>query len=134
MPAAGQIVTGWIKMLAGKRNKRVGDLLLREIADLLLKKVRDPRVQGVTLSGIQMSEDLKHAKIYYSVLGGDQAVQKAQQGLDSARGFIKREAGHRLGLRYVPEIQFRHDPSLEMGDQMERVFRKMKTEEPPDLF
>ena len=75
-------------MLAGKRNKRVGDLLLREIADLLIKKVRDPRVQGVTLSGIDMSQDLKHAKIYYSVLGEDQEVQDAQQGLDSAKGFI----------------------------------------------
>ncbi len=120
-------------MLAGKRNKRVGDLLLREIADLLLKKVRDPRVQGITLSGIQMSRDLKHAKIYYSVLGEDQKIQEAQQGLDSAKGFIKREAGHRLGLKYVPEIQFRHDPSLDRGDHLEKVFRKMKTEESSGL-
>ena len=120
-------------MLAGKRNKRVGDLLLREIADLLIRKVRDPRVQSVTLSGIEMSQDLKHAKIYYSVLGEEQEVQNAQQGLDSAKGFIKREAGHRLNLKYVPEIQFRHDPSLDNGDYMERLFRKMKTEESSDL-
>ena len=120
-------------MLAGKRNKRVGDLLLREIADLLIKKVRDPRVQSVTLSGIEMSQDLKHAKIYYSVLGEEQEVQKAQQGLDSAKGFIKREAGHRLNLKYVPEIQFRHDPSLDNGDHLERLFRKMKTEGSSDL-
>ena len=120
-------------MLAGKRNKKVGDLLLREIADLLIKKVRDPRVQGVTLSGIEMSQDLKHAKIYYSVLGGDQEVQKAQQGLDRAKGFIKREAGHRLNLKYVPEIQFRHDPSLDHGDHLERLFQKIKTEESSDL-
>ncbi|MFC1579286.1 30S ribosome-binding factor RbfA [Thermodesulfobacteriota bacterium] len=120
-------------MLAGKRNKRVGDLLLREIADLLIKKVRDPRVQGVTLSGIEMSQDLKHAKIYFSVLGEEQEVQKAQQGLDSAKGFIKREAGHRLNLKYVPEIQFRHDPTLDKGDHLERLFQKIKTEESSDL-
>jgi len=120
-------------MLAGKRAKRVGDMLLREIADVLVKKVRDPRVQGVTLSGIRMSKDLKHARVYYSVLGDDAAVQKALQGLDSAKGFIKREAGIRLDLKYIPEIQFKHDPSLDKGDHLEKIFRKLKSDETSGL-
>lgn len=122
-----------IAMAAGKRAKRVGDMFLREIADVLVKKVRDPRVLGVTLSGVRMSKDLKYARVYYSVLGDDEEVQKAQQGLDSAKGFIRKEAGRRLDLKYVPDIQFRHDPSLDRGDHLEKIFQKLKSEEPPDL-
>lgn len=122
-----------IAMLAGKRAKRVGDMVLREIADVLMKKVRDPRVSGVTLSGVWMSKDLKYARIYYSVLGEDEEVQKAQQGLDSAKGFIRKEVGERLDLKYVPDIQFKHDPSLDKGDHLEKIFQKLKSEETPDL-
>lgn len=120
-------------MLAGKRAKRVGDMLLREIADVLMKKVRDPRVLGVTLSGARMSKDLKYARVYYSVLGEEKDVQKAQQGLDSAKGFIRKEAGNRLDLKYVPDIQFRHDPSLDRGDHLEKIFQKLKSEKTSDL-
>ena len=119
--------------MAGKRAKRVGDMVLREIADVLMKKVRDPRVSGVTLSGVWMSKDLKYARIYYSVLGEDEEVQKAQQGLDSAKGFIRKEVGERLDLKYVPDIQFKHDPSLDKGDHLEKIFQKLKSEETSDL-
>ena len=80
-----------------------------------------------------MSKDLKYAKIYYSVMGEDEEVQKAQQGLDSAKGFIRREAGLRLDLKYVPDIQFRHDPSLDKGDHLEKIFQKLKSDEASDL-
>ena len=116
-------------MLPGKRSLRVGDLILREIAFLLLEKVKDPRVQGVTLTGIHLSDDLKRAKIFYSVVGDQQQIEKARAGLNSAKGFIKREIGIRMELRYVPEISFAHDPSLEGGSHMERVFEKIREAE-----
>ncbi len=116
-------------MLPGKRSLRVGDLILREIAFLLLEKVQDPRVQGVTLTGIHLSDDLKRAKIFYSVVGDQQQIEKARAGLNSAKGFIKREIGIRMELRYVPEISFAHDPSLEGGSHMERVFEKIRGNE-----
>jgi len=118
-------------MLAGKRAVRVGDQLLKEIAGLLLQKVRDPRVQGTTLTGIHLSNDLKNARVYFSVLGDDQAVRDAQAGLDSAKGYIKREIGHRLALKYIPDIVFKHDRTLEMGDHMEKLFETLKSEETP---
>ena len=118
-------------MLAGKRAVRVGDQLLKEMAELLMQKVKDPRVKGITLTGIHMSNDLKNARVYYSVLGDDQAVREAQMGLDSAKGFIKREIGLRLALKYMPNIVFKHDPTLEMGDHMEKLFETMKSEENP---
>ena len=112
-------------MATGKRAVRVGDLILREMAFLLLEKVQDPRVQGVTLTGIRLSNDLKQAKVFYSVLGGQGEIEKALEGLNSAKGFIKRQIGTRMELRYVPEILFVHDASLESGSHMERVFEKL---------
>ena len=113
-------------MLAGKRAVRVGDQILREIADLLMKKVNDPRVEGVTITGIRMSDDLKHARVFYSVFGGNDNIVRVQQGLDSARGFIKREIGLRVPLKYMPDIIFRHDPTLEKGRHMEEIFDELK--------
>jgi ribosome-binding factor A len=118
-------------MLAGKRAIRVGDQLLREMAELLMLKVKDPRVKRTTLTGIHLSNDLRNAKVYYSVLGGDKAVREAQAGLDSAKGFIKREIGMRLDLKYMPDIKFKHDRTLEMGDHMEKLFKSFKVDENP---
>jgi ribosome-binding factor A len=119
--------------MAGKRAVRVGDQVLREIAVLLLEKVEDPRVGGVTLTGIEMTNDLKEGRVFYSAIGGEEEIRKAKQGLDSARGFIKREIGRRLSLRYVPEIIFVHDPTLEKGSRMDRLFDKLRVDEPHDV-
>ena len=116
-------------MLAGKRSVRVGDQLLREMAELLMQKVKDPRVKGATLTGIHLSKDLRNAKVYYSVLGGVKAVRETQAGLDSAKGFIKREIGLRLALKYVPDIVFKHDRTLEMGDHVEKLLISLKENE-----
>lgn len=113
-------------MLAGKRSVRVGDQILKEIAELLIRKIKDPRIKGVTLTGIQLSDDLRHAKVYFSVLGNKGDIKKNQAGLDSAKGYIKREIGSRLHLRYIPDILFRHDSALEMGEQMEKLFQKIR--------
>ena len=119
-------------MLAGKRAVRVGDQLLREIADLLLSSVRDPRVKGVTLTGVDLSNDLKHAKVFYSLIGDKKEFERIQEGLDSAKGFIKRELATRMELKYMPDITFRRDLSLEEGNRMERLFESLKSDEPGD--
>ena len=119
-------------MLAGKRAVRVGDQLLREIADLLLNSVRDPRVKGATLTGVDLSNDLKHAKVFYSLIGDEKEFERIQEGLDSAKGFIKRELAARMELKYMPDIIFRRDPSLEEGNRMERLFESLKSDESGD--
>lgn len=118
--------------MGGKRSVRVGEQLLQEIADLLEHKVRDPRVRGVTLTGVRLSRDLKSAKVFFSSLGDAVDVEKAQEGLNSAKGFIKREIGFRLELRYMPEIEFRHDPSLQYGEDMERLLEDLNPPEAED--
>ncbi|MFZ0449291.1 MAG: 30S ribosome-binding factor RbfA [Desulfatiglandaceae bacterium] len=116
-------------MLSGRRASRVGEQILKELAFSLLEKVNDPRVGTVTLTGIQLSNDLKQAKIYYSVMGEQDQIAKAGEGLESAKGFIKREVGHRLKLRYVPEMRFIHDPSLAFGSHMEKVLDEIADDE-----
>jgi ribosome-binding factor A len=116
-------------MLPGRRANRVGDLILREIAELLMSRVKDPRVKKTTVTGIFVSKDLRYARVYYSVIGDEQQIMETQKGLDSATGFIKREIGLRMDLKYVPDIVFKHDPSLAVGDHMEKLFQKLRAEE-----
>jgi ribosome-binding factor A len=112
-------------VLAGNRSHRVGDQILRELSDLLLRKLRDPRLKGVTLTDVRMSKDLRHAYVYYSLLGQDEQKKQAQAGFESAKGFIRREIGERVHLRYIPDIQFKYDMSLEYGQKMERLLEKI---------
>ena len=120
-------------MLPGSRANRVGDLVLREIADLVMKKLKDPRVKGITLTGVDVSRDLRHARVYFSLIGDEAQVLQARAGLDSAKGFIKREIGLRLDLKHVPDLVFKHDPSLETGSRMEKLLRKIKADDSPSL-
>ena len=117
-------------MLPGRRANRVGDLILREVADLLMTRVKDPRVKKTTVTGIVVSNDLRYAKVFYSLIGSKQEIMEAQKGLESATGFIKREIGLRMDLKYIPDIVFKHDPSLAEGDHMEKLLQRLKTEEP----
>ena len=116
-------------MLAGKRAVRVGDQILKEISFLLLEKVTDPRVTGVTITGVDLSKDLKRARVFFSIMGAQDQIKRAQAGLDSAKGYIKREMGVRMALKYIPEITFTYDPSLKSGYEMEKLFEKLKSDE-----
>ena len=112
-------------MLSGNRSHRVGDQILREISNLLLRKVRDPRLKGVSLTDVRMSKDLRHAYVYYSLFGQDEQKKEAQAGFESAKGFIRKEIGERVHLKYIPDIRFKYDTSLEYGQKMERLLEKI---------
>lgn len=117
-------------MLAGKRAVRVGDQILRVIADLLMTKVKDPRTQGITITGIEMSRDLKYAKVYFSIIGDQKEIGRAQAGLSSATGYIKREISARMELKYMPDLLFKYDPSMERGRTMEKLLEELKSNPP----
>jgi ribosome-binding factor A len=116
-------------MLPGSRASRVSDLVKREVADLLMRRVKDPRVKAITITGVDVSKDLRYAKVYFSLIGDEKDIRLAQAGLDSAKGFIKREIGLRLELKHVPDIVFKHDPSLEEGSRMEKLLQKIKEDD-----
>lgn len=114
--------------MAGERRKRVGVLIREEISELLLRKVRDPRIGFVSITDVDLSPDLRVAKVFYSVLGSEADRSQAARGLQSAHGFIKRELASRLRLKFMPEILFILDNSMERGEHMERIFRELERE------
>ncbi len=111
-----------------KRSDRVADQLQREIADLVFRRVKDPRVANLTISGVEVSGDLKHAKVFFCVMGGgadENSKKNAALGLEKAKGFIRQELGRRLSLRYIPQLEFAYDNSFEYGDKIERLLKEL---------
>lgn len=112
---------------------RVGRLeqeIQREVNDILLKRVRDPRVQGVTLTGVEVTGDLQQATIYYSILSDDEKDEETTaKGLAKATGLIRGELGSRLSIYKTPEIKFELDTSVQYGDKIDRLINKLKREE-----
>lgn len=108
---------------------RVGRLsqeIQREVNDILQKRVRDPRVQGVTITGVEVTGDLQRAKIYYSILSDLASdAKKTQQGLEKATGLIRRELGQRLSIYVTPEIIFERDASVQYGDHIDELLNKL---------
>lgn len=109
------------------RVDRVGMEVKREVNDILQKKVRDPRVAGVTVTDVQMLGDLSAAKVYYTILS-DLASdnQKAQRGLEKATGTIKRELGKRLTMYKIPDLVFVKDQSIEYGNKIDQMLRDLE--------
>jgi ribosome-binding factor A len=106
-----------------KRSEKVGDLIRKEISQILVGELKDPRIGFVTITKVAVSDDLRVAKIYYSVFGDEQQKEESYQGLESAKGYIKRELGRRVRLKYMPEINFLFDDSLEYGEHIEELLR-----------
>lgn len=114
------------------RLRRVAEQLRRELASLLRDEVKDPRVRMVSLSGIEVSRDLGHAKVYISVLGDEAAVSAALEGLTRAEGFLRRELGRRMRLRAIPHLHFLHDTSMEQGARINELLEQAKQQRPPE--
>lgn len=112
---------------------RVGRLeqeIQREVNDLLLKQVRDPRVQGITITGVEVTGDLQQATIYFSILADQvSAATRALAGLNHAKGLIRRELGHRLSIYKTPEIFFKQDQSIRYGEHIDKLLKQLHERE-----
>jgi ribosome-binding factor A len=97
------------------RSERVGDQMQRELADLIRLEVKDPRVGMVTLSGVEVTRDLAHAKVFFTQLGGEEKGIEAEHGLNHAAGYLRHALGTRLRLRSVPTLRFIYDDTPERG-------------------
>lgn len=116
-------------MLGFKRSERVADLIKMEIADILMKKIKDPRVGFVTVTGVDVSDDIRYAKVYVSIMEEEGTKKKTLAGLNSASNFIRNELGKRLTMRRVPEVVFKIDNSLEQAAHIFEVLDKIKKDE-----
>src|SRR5262249_1018912 len=110
--------------MPSRRPERVSELLLQAVAEVLLREVKDPRVSGVTLTGVTVSPDLKIAKIFFSTLRSDDQAAAAA-GLRSAPPYIKRQIASRLQLRHTPDLQFLYDTTLEKANRLESLLRQI---------
>jgi ribosome-binding factor A len=116
-------------MTTGKRSEKVADLIHKEISGMLIKSLKDPRIGFVTITRVTVSEDCRFAKIYFSVMGSLAERDKSTMGLNSAKGYIRKELGRRMGLRYTPEIMFQFDPSIEYAIHIEEVIQHLHQKE-----
>lgn len=109
------------------RSRRLSQLIEKEVNDILLKKVRDPRVQDITITSVSVTGDLQQANIYYSILSDQESdLKEVQRGLNKATGLMRRELGQRLDTYRTPELIFKHDESIQYGDRIDQLLQNLK--------
>jgi ribosome-binding factor A len=117
-------------MSTPRRPERVGAEIQAAIADLLTRgELRDPRIGYITLTGVKVSPDLRVARVFYSLIGNEAQRKATAEGLEAARGFVRREVTARVKLRVSPEILFTFDESLGEGDKIERLLKQVRGKE-----
>ena len=110
--------------MASRRSERVGGLLVEVVAEILLREVKDPRLEGITVTAAAMSPDLRAARVFVRPLSGNKDVD-ALAGLKSASGYIRRQVAGRMGLKYTPGLTFVYDETLDDVNRLEGIFHKI---------
>jgi ribosome-binding factor A len=109
-----------------RRQERVCELIHQEISNLLQKKMADPRLARATVLAVEITPDLKSARVFISAFGDLEARQQSLEGLEHASGYIRRELAHRLQLRYAPELHFFLDDSWQHGARIDELLERLK--------
>ncbi|MGC9456022.1 MAG: 30S ribosome-binding factor RbfA [Halothiobacillaceae bacterium] len=110
------------------RARRVAEQIQRELAELIRDEINDPRIGLLTITDVEVSRDLAHAKVYFSTLASEERAV-AQEVLDGAAGFLRAEIGARMRLRVVPQLHFLHDDSIERGMRMDALIDSVRAED-----
>ncbi len=110
-------------MIPFERSDRIGGLIQKVLSEILQKDIKDPRLKTTTITQVDVSRDLKLARIYFTTSDCQQEKKAAIKGFNSARGFIKRTLAHALGLKYMPDIKFFYDDSLEYGSRIDSLIK-----------
>lgn len=103
------------------RSQRVVEQIHRELAELIRLEVKDPRVGFITLTGVEITPDYAHAKVFFTSMTGESAVPEILQGLRRASGFLRRELGRRVRIHTTPELHFHYDRSVEEGSRLSKL-------------
>ena len=112
------------------RPGRLREVMKEEISDILRKELKDPRIGDLTsITSVEVTRDLRHAKVYASILGDDEKQKEAIKGLQSAAGFIRSELGRRVRLRHTPELTFHLDTSIAHGARISELINKVKKDD-----
>jgi len=112
-------------MLPYKRSQRVSDLIREEIADIIMYRLKDPRIGFVTVTGVDMTADLKLAKVFVSILKEEER-ESTLEILESSKNFIRSALSKRLRMKFIPVIEFRLDTSIEYGYRIDKLLKEIK--------
>ncbi len=108
------------------RHDRVEHAILKEVSSILHDEIKDPRLGFVTIVRVELSPDLRYAKIFYSVMGKDQDYKRTKDALDSALGFIRKLVSERINLKFAPELVFHEDHSTEYSVRIQQILEEIK--------
>jgi ribosome-binding factor A len=111
------------------RAERLAVLFKEELGSIMQRDLKDPRIGFASITNVRISRDISHAKIYVSVLGDKKQQQETMEGLESAKGYIRSELGKRIRLRYIPEIHFIPDNSIEEGAKVLSLINQIQKDE-----
>ncbi|SEO79929.1 30S ribosome-binding factor RbfA [Propionispora vibrioides] len=111
------------------RVEKVQEFIKQEASKIILNELKDPRVGFVTVTQVEATGDLRHAKIYVSLLGSDEQKAQTWEGLQKALGFLRSEIGKRLRMRFSPELTLHLDESLDYSDKIQKLLLKIKEDE-----
>ena len=111
-----------------KRSAKVADAIRVELATLLVSKVRDPNLQGVSISRVDVTDDLSIARIFFTVLDNQKGVKSAGKGLERAKGFMRSHIAKALNLRFTPALQFRYDETAQKVEELDTIFQEIANE------
>ena len=114
--------------MATRRQRRVSELIHRELSMLLMREARDPRLAGITLTEVRVTPDLQIARVYYTVLGDAEEVEAAASALQSAGGYLRTQLAARVRLRLAPELVFQLDQSAEHGRRIEELLAQISVD------
>jgi ribosome-binding factor A len=115
------------------RIKRIEDRIRQDFSELLLFKLQDPRLSGISVTDVRVDRELSYASIYVSSLEGSERAEEVLAGLESAKGFLRRELSQRAQLRYFPQLRFYWDPTPESADNIEKLLDQIRADPPlPD--
>ena len=116
-------------MVSQQRTQRIADRILEELSEILLRKVADPRLSGISVTDVKVDRELSYADIYVSTLEGNVRADDTLNGLEHAQGFLRHELSQRIQLRYFPRLRFRWDETFERADRIERIIASLHTEQ-----
>jgi ribosome-binding factor A len=114
--------------MAKIRNHRVAEQIKKELGSIIQREMKDPRIGFITVTGVEVTNDLSQAKIYISVMGSLEQKENSLHALEKAQGFLRSEIGKRILLRHVPELIFKIDESIEYGNRIESLITQLKQE------
>jgi len=109
-----------------KRKEKIEGLLKTEIAQILHAEIKDPRIGFTTISRVQVSDDLRNARVYFSVMGNEEEVKRSTAGLQSAKTFIQNSVGSHIRMRFIPILEFYIDDSLEYSAHIDSLLYSIK--------